>query len=152
MPLPKDTWAKLAIRLRVSRTAIHDWRQLPGAPQEPDPEKWKEFVQANGLGQAGNQTSGQREELLTIAVEKRNRLLDLQIAREERKSVDRGEVDAMLLNVASLQKTVLYPALERELPAKAEGKTAVEIAVIGREIADRICETLSGAVESWKRA
>jgi hypothetical protein len=76
----------------------------------------------------------------------------LQIAREERKSVDRGEVDAMLLNVASLQKAVLYPALERELPAKAEGKTAVEIAVIGREIADRICETLSGAVESWKRA
>jgi hypothetical protein len=99
----------------------------------------------------GGRTGKGREELLKENLTKKNRLLDLEIANKERKSVDRTEVDALLLHVATMQKTILFPALERELPPRAEGKTASEISVIGREIGDRLCEVFASTIEAWKR-
>ncbi len=146
-----ETWPKLAIRLRVNRTTIWEWRKLEGAPQTANYKAWQEFIAQRELGLASNKTSRGREELLKENLVKKNRLLDLDIANKERKSVDRSEVDALLLHVATLQKTVLFPALENELPAKAEGKSAAEIRVLGREIGDRICDIFSSAIEAWKQ-
>jgi hypothetical protein len=79
-------------------------------------------------------------------------LLKLKWAKEMKTVADRAEVDSMLLHVATLQKTMLYQALEREFPPKCEGRTASEISLLGRELADRLCEVFNTSVESWKQA
>ena len=130
---------------------MRDWRKLPGAPQTASIEAWQAFIADNELGTVGNRVSGDREELLKDKLTKEIRLLALKIAREEKTSVDRAEVDALLLHIATMQKTVLYPALERELPAKAEGRTAAEVSLIGREIGDRLCAIFASQIESWQQ-
>ncbi len=146
------TWSKLAIRLSVSRVSLTEWRKLPDAPDVPDLERWLAFIELMGLGNVGNRVSESREELLKANLTKKNRLLDLQIAKEEKTVVDRSEVDTLLMHISTLAKTTLYPALERELPPRAEGKTAGEITLVGREIADRICEQMARDIEVWADA
>jgi hypothetical protein len=147
-----DDWGTLCKRLKFSRTAFHGWRKLPGAPQTPDAAAWKAFIAENDLGIVGNRVSKDREELIKEKLTKENRLLDLKIAKEEKTSVDRKEVDALFLHIATLAKTTLYPALERELPPKAEGRTAAEISLIGREMADKIVDQMQRDMEAWAEA
>lgn len=142
-------WGTLAKQLKVSRQAVAKWKKIPGAPTAPNLSDWQAFVEEHQLGVVGNRVSKGREELLGENLTKKNRLLDLQIGREERSMVDRADVDQLLLHVGSLAKTTLYPAMERELPARAAGRSAAEIAVIGREIADRICEQMQRGFEAW---
>lgn len=144
-----DNWGTLCKRLRVSRTAVYEWKKLPGAPTEPDYEAWKLFVEENELGISGNRTDRGREELLKENLTKKNRLLDLQIAKEEKTVVDRSEVNELLLHVSTLAKAILYPAMERELPPRAEGRSAAEISIVGREVADRICEQMQSDLAVW---
>lgn len=150
-PNGRDTWAKLAIRLQVSRTSINTWKKLPEAPQVPDYDKWKAFVELMELGHVGNRTTKGREDLLKENLTKKNRLLDLQIAREERTSVDRSVVDQLFLRLGSLQKTVLYQHLEKQMPAKAAGHgAAVEpMQALGRETADALCEIFNQEMDKW---
>lgn len=147
---PKPGWAKLALRLHVSRPTLTAWRKLVGAPTEALFDPWKAFVEAEGLGVAGNRVSKVREQHLTSAIEKRNRLLDLEISQKEGRMADRFEVDTMLTRIGSLQKTILYAKLERELPAKAVGRSAEEIATLGREFADELCAIFARGVEEWQ--
>ena len=148
---PRDSagWPLLAKQCGISRQSLLVWRKLPGAPQTPDKAAWLAFIDENDLGQVGNRVSKDREELMRENLAKRNRLLDMEIAVKNRTMVDRASVDAMLLHVATMQKAVLFPALERELPAKAEGRPAAEISVLGREIGDRICAIFSSGIQSW---
>ena len=153
-PDGKETWPKLAIRLQVSRTAIHNWRKLEGAPQTPDYQKWREYIDLMELGVVGNRTSGGREELLKENLVKKNRLLDLDIAERERTVIDRGVIDSMLLRLGSLQKTVLYQKLEREMPAKAaaHGAAVEPMQRLGREIADGLCELFGQEMDRWQNS
>lgn len=82
--------------------------------------------------------------------QKEIRLLDMKIAREERRTVERAEVNTLLLHVASQQKAVLFAALEREFPGKVVGRTASEISAQGRALADRLCEIFQREVEQWQ--
>ena len=82
--------------------------------------------------------------------QKEIRLLDMKIAREERRTVERAEVNTLLLHVASQQKAVLFAALEREFPGKGVGRTASEISAQGRALADRLCEIFQREVEQWQ--
>lgn len=148
--IKEPEWGTLAKQLRVSRTAIFNWKKLPGAPEEANFEAWRDFVAAEGLGISGNRVGKKRETLLEGRAEKQNRLLDLQIAKEERKYVERAEVNKLLLAVSSRQKAQLYAALEREYPGKVVGRTVSEISVLGRELADRLCEIFQQPVEQWQ--
>ncbi len=148
---PKATWGLLAKSLRVSRTAIDAWKKLPSAPSEPDPKAWKAFVTENGLGVVGNRLGRRREVLLEDSVSKKNRLLDIEIANKERRTVDREEVNKLLLHVGSQQKAVLFAALEREMPGKVVGRTASEISAEGRKLALRLCTIFTREVETWQR-
>lgn len=149
---PVMNWSKLAIKLGISRVSLSEWRRLPEAPKLPDFGRWTAFIELMGLGTAGNRVSESREELLKANLVKKNRLLDIQIAKEEKSVVDRAEVDQLLMHVSTLAKAVLYPALERELPPKAQGRNAAEISLVGREIADRICEQMRRDMEVWQEA
>ncbi len=145
-----QTWGRLAKQLQVSTNAIREWRKLPGSPETPEYEPWKAFVAENQLGIAGNRVTPQREALLVESVQKKNRLLDLEIARKEGSSVDRSAVDALLVAVFTRQRAVLYAALEGEYPGKAVGRTASEIRVLGGQLAGRICDVFSRDVEKWE--
>jgi len=145
-------WGELAVQLKVARRVLFTWRRLPGAPETADLGIWKNFVEENSLGIAPNRVAPRRAELMEENLVKRNRLLDLEIAKQERSVIERAAVDALLLRVASMQKTILYQSLEREMPAKAAGRSAEEIAVLGRETADNLCEIFSREIEQWKQS
>ena len=149
-----QTWDQLAKALGVSVVSVNGWRNLPGAPADKDLGAWQAFQAENELGIAGNKGSASREELLKANIEKRNKLLDLQIAKEERTVVDRTVVDEMLLRLGSLQKTVLYQKLEKELPAKAaaHGAAVEPMQILGREIADGLCELFGQEMDRWQNS
>lgn len=99
--------------------------------------------------------AGQREkknlvELKAGKLERENKKLDLEIAVTEKKMIAVKEVDALLLHIATLQKTILYQALEREMPAKGAGRSAGELTALGRGLADRLCEIFAEEETKWK--
>ena len=142
-------WAKLALKLQVSRVSLTAWRKLPEAPEVPDLERWQAFIEVMELGISSNRMSKSREELIKEKLTKENRLLEIKIAEAEKKMVSRAAVDALLLHVSTLAKATMYPALERELPPKVAGRTAEEVSLIGREMADRICEQMQRDITAW---
>lgn len=146
-PSEDTTWSGLAKRLRVSRQAINEWRKLPGAPTDADTESWKRFIEEQQLGGAGNKVGKRREQLLEEKVEKQNKLLDLQIAREESRMVPRAEVDQMLMTLATQQRSILYQKLENELPPKIDGLPIAESRAALRAAADEICDLMVTLIE-----
>ena len=89
-------------------------------------------------------------ELQESKADKEDRILGLKLAREERKTVARADVDQLHLHIASLQKTVLYSILENEYPAKVVGRTSAEIKLAGRQVADRLCAIMQREVDQWQ--
>lgn len=153
IPGPEPTTqAELGKRLRVSSQALSGWKKLPGAPTGYNVDEWKAFMDENQLGISGNRVVGTREGLLQENLVKKNRLLDLEIAEKEKKSIDRTLVNGLLLRLGSLQKTVLFQKLEKEMPAKAaaHGAPAAEMAALGRETADALCELFTQEMDKWQ--
>jgi hypothetical protein len=66
----------------------------------------------------------------------------LEIAKIESRYVATAEADRFLHHLATLQRAVLIQKLERELPGRIEGKTTGEKQVLGRQIADEICDIM----------
>ena len=145
-----STWTELGKQLGVTRQTVYEWKKLPGAPTTPDVTQWKAFAAENQLGLVGNRVGKGRESLLEEKLVEEIKLLRIRNAKENRTVVDREAVDAMLLRVGSLMKPVLYHKLERELPPKAAGRAADEIAMLGREMADDICDIFRQGLEEWK--
>lgn len=139
------------MRMQVSTTAILAWRKLAGAPTVPDYDQWVAFRDEQELGIVGNRVDKGREELLKENLVKKNRLLDLEIAEKERKSVDRNAVNQMLLRMGSLIKTVSFQRLEHEMPAKALGMGAPveDMRRLGRETAEALCEVFAQEMDKW---
>lgn len=75
-------------------------------------------------------------------LEQEVRYLRLKGDREERRMIPRSEVDALLLHIATRQKTLLYQRLETELPPKLDGLSAAETRPILRKVADDICDEM----------
>lgn len=151
-PSTDETRAGLAKRLRVSAVSIDAWAALPGAPTGFNYEEWKAFVKENDLGIAGNRVSKSREELLKESLRAKIKLDNLKIAKEERTVVDRAEVDKFLLHIATLQKTILYQRLGRELGPKGEGKNATELNIYGQAVADELADIFANGLEQWQSA
>ncbi len=146
----RTTWTALAVALGFSREAFYRWRTLPGAPRTPDVAPWQTYIAANNLGAGvGNRVSDRREELLVAIAQENLAALKRKRAREEGQTVPLHEIDALHLHLSTLLKTTLYQRLSRELGPRCEGKSAVEINVVGRAIADELCETFRNGVESW---
>lgn len=82
--------------------------------------------------------------------QKENRLLDLEIARKEGRTVERADMDALHFTIFTKQKAVLTAALSSEYPGKCVGRTASEIRVLGADLANRICDIFIQGVEAWE--
>ena len=148
----RPNWGHLAQHLGVVPRTLSRWKHLPGCPATPDVEAWRKFVEENSLGISPTKISPGRARLMEENLVKRNRLLDLEIAKQERRVIERAAVDELLLHVASLQKVVLAQKLEREMPVRTEGKSAAEKVLIGRAILDEICGIFSSRATQWREA
>ena len=151
-PKKQVRWGGLAERLKVSRRSLSRWKRLPGCPPVPDFKAWQEFIETNALNVSPTKISPGRVLLLEQNLAKRNHLLDLEIAKQERRTIERATVDELLLHIASLQKVVLSQKLEREMPVRCEGKTAAERVLIGRAILDECCGIFSSRAATWREA
>ena len=100
--------------------------------------------------ESAQRAKGKLAEINERKAEKEDKILELKLGREERRTVARAAVDDLHLHIATMQKTLLYSMLENEYPGKVVGRTAGEIKMAGRAIADRICEVMQREVEQWQ--
>ena len=145
--LPKAdpaTQRELAARLRISVQSLSGWSKLPGAPTDYNVAAWKAFVEENQLGLSGNRVSKSRETLLTEQVEKKNRLLDIDIAKKEGRLAPVESINEGAMRTASAQKQMLYQILVHELPPRTVGQDVATVRQLNQDTADRICELMRG--------
>lgn len=148
---PINSARSLGKALGVTHHTISAWREKFGdlAPKTYDVAEWQRFIEEQGLGGANNRVSGDREFWLTKASEHRAKLLELEEKRKKRETVLKADLDARDMRVATAQKQALYEILTGELPVKCEGKSALEIRVMNREAADRICVVMQERLNEW---
>ena len=132
------SWDALAKKLGVSRQAVVLWRKLDGAPESRDVPSWEAFVAKNGLnvnGQGKPTDMRQlKEEKLVLDIA----LTQAKLNRENRKVIERDEVNRLLVHIGAEFRTNLYQFLETEAPPKLDGMSSAQMRPILREMADAI--------------
>jgi transcriptional regulator with XRE-family HTH domain len=140
------TWEELAGKLGVTRQAVAVWRKRADAPLGADLDQWADYVKKNELG--GKKVAGTlKDEKTRHEIE----LLKSKIAREQRRVIDRDEVNQLLLHIATRSRTMLYQFLETELAPKLDGMSAVQMRPILRETADSIADMQADLVEQFQK-
>lgn len=144
----EPTWAEVAAALGCDQRALLAWRKREDAPAGKDIPAWLAYRDANGLGESGPKLGYKelREAKLVEEVE----LLRIKKAKENRKMIERDEVDQLLHHVAAQQRSRLYQYLETELPPKCEGLSAAQLRPIFRGVADDLCDQMAVLVDKWK--
>jgi hypothetical protein len=135
------TWKTLAAKLETSPQSLHRWRQMDGAPAEPNLEEWQAFKALRILGR-DRPTS----ELVALKAE----LLREQIRRERgRNAREAGEVvgqkvvEEMLATLGQKLNALLTLKLTVELGPRAVGMNAAEMNVEGGAILSEIREVVN---------
>jgi hypothetical protein len=145
----KKTWIGLAAELGYSRTALDTWRTLPKSPRTPSLALWRRFIKNHGLGIGGNSMSAARAAQIEQMNERRLRLADLEIERRESKTVLRSDAEGLNREIARRQRLVLTAALS-EYASLVVGRTAVEARMVGRDLADRVCDVFTRPLDQWE--
>lgn len=143
------TWVLLAAKFGVSVNTVHTvWRKREDAPKECNYEVWAEYVKKHNLASQIRRLGGSelRDEKTKHEIE----LIKAKVAREQRRVIERGEVDQLLLHIATEGRTVLYNLMESELPPKLDGMGAAQMRPILREAADTIADRMAGLIERFK--
>lgn len=141
------TWILLASKFGVSVQTMKVWRQKEGAPVTTDFPLWEEFVKKQGLGMRGLAGASLKDEKTKHEIE----LLKSKINREQRRVIDRDEVNQLLLHIATRSRTMLYQYLETELAPKLDGMSAVQMRPILREVADSIADMQADLIDQFEK-
>jgi len=149
MPL---SWNQLAKALGTTVPSLATWRKRPDAPTVADADLWRAYVEQNGLGQPGRKMGQSSATLKDQKTEKEIERLDLIIAKEKRKLIDREEVRRLLLSISTRQRTILYEESDSTMPPKLDGQPASESRRLLREMADRICDVMADLVKEFEAA
>jgi hypothetical protein len=140
--------------LGISTFSFYDWRRkhrdFP-APREDgrysiaELQCWRDNHPEKGQG-AGNKVTGLREDLMCQNLEKRNALLDRQIAEADGRLVNGQKVIELFVR----ERTILLESFRRrllsELPAECEGKRAPKIAALLTEAFNEFLEEVQKSV------
>jgi hypothetical protein len=146
---------------KISVVSLNKWRRTFDDFPEPDPNhqnryevlKVRQFLERHpDIGEAGNKVTGKREELMCQNIEKRNALLDRQIARAENEQISAERVLAAFtaertINVESFRRRMLS-----EIPAELEGKTARDISLLLTEAFNLFLKDIQDATPRILRA
>lgn len=135
---------------------IRKWRRNFGDTPEKHKDgkkehvqSWRDFIALKGLGETVKVAPKERELLMRENLEKKNKLLDIDIAKAEGKVRTVAEVKALMLSIASKQNSILRQKLENEFPGKLKGLNATEIRAEGRKLADRLCDIFSDSTAAF---
>lgn len=128
--------------------AIRQWRKLPGAPDTPDVEVWKSYIEANDLGLGGNRVGSDREQLLCAKLEKEIKRLDINIEKDMRQLVSIDDVSAFVASLLLGVKQTVYQ-MARELPRQIVGDELAEAQAKAQPYADQVMVDLQGMVAGW---
>ena len=138
------TWKALAEKLETTVQSLHRWRQMDGAPAEPNLEEWEAFKALRNLGR-----DRPTAELVALKAE----LLREQIKRERgRNAREAGEVvemkvvEQMLATLGQKLNALLTLKLTVELGPRMVGKNAAEMCVEGALIVDEIREVINANI------
>ena len=103
--------------------------------------------------EAGIRAKGRLQELKEGQLERQNKKLDLELLKLAGQMIEVGAVGAFMLRISTRLKTRLYQFLEKELPSRArvDAPEAARLAVLGRELADEMCQTLAGELSAWNQ-
>lgn len=145
-PTAAQSWSALARELGVSRQSFVRWRSLPGAPLEPDPQKWGVFIESNQLGSDGSATlKSLRAELLRVQIKRENRRYQV----EGRELIPLRDS----ISAASLARTIWQQAIRSKLEyasaSRLVGKDVSEIRAEMRVIHDELVQEINAA---WDKA
>ncbi len=142
------TWKEIAAQLSVSTQSIHQWRQLDGAPTEPELDAWVAYKAKRGLGRdrGSPEITALKAELLREQISK----LRGKNLREAAAVVEIEVVRAMLKTLANKLDMLLRQKLEVELGLRMVGKNHAEIATEGRLIHDEIREVLDNNIATYQ--
>ena len=90
-------------------------------------------------------------ELKAGKLERENKKLDFDIERISGQTVGIAALSEFMLRVSTKLKIRLYQFLEKEMPARAkvDPETAARLTVLGRNLADEMCETLAAELGQW---
>ena len=142
------TWKEIAAQLSVSTQSIHQWRQLDGAPAEPELDAWVAYKAKRGLGRdrGSPEITALKAELLREQISK----LRARNLREAAAVVETKVVSEMLKTLANKLDMLLRQKLEVELGPRMVGKNHAEIAIEGRLIHDEIREVLDNNIANYQ--
>lgn len=144
---PKQTWKSLSEAMEFSTTAIRKWRQLPGAPTDPDPDQWQQFINANDLGIGGNRIGGVRGGLLIRKLEMEILLLELRIEKQRANLITAEEHNEYMSRLATNIRSALH-TIENVVP-RLTGKTPAEMRRELRNEADRYIRMFAKTMDKW---
>lgn len=134
--------------LSISPYTFYEWRKRFEDFPQPNPaglfnaEDLRAFQDSHpDLGQGkSNKVTGAREVAMTENIEKRNILLDLQIAEAEGRVVPGDKVVEYFVRERTLILESLRKRLLSEIPAEAAGKQPGKIAQLLRDALDEFSE------------
>ena len=147
-PLALLTWNEIAAQLSVSTQSIHQWRQLDGAPTEPELDGWVAYKAKRGLGR--DRGSPEDHCAQSGAATRTDQQAMARNLREADAVVDAKVVSEMLKTLANKMDMLLRQKLEVELGPRMVGKNHAEIAIEGRLIHDEIREVLDNNIANYQ--
>lgn len=119
-----DTWDVLAEKLNYERRSFMRWKKLPGAPQEPDEEKWTAFIGAQGLGKSASRNL---VAIKTLIAEEQLTLLKRKNEIESGKTISMEEIQDFLRDWAAKLDQVVVSEFGTNAPPQLVGRSIVEI-------------------------
>lgn len=141
------SWETLAGKLGVTRQSLVNWRVLEGAPPDRNEAAWELFIKERGLGVKGRKSDSLKDEKTRHEIE----LLKARIARENRRVIDRDEVNQLLLHISTRARTKLYQFMETEAPPKLDGMSAAQMRPLLREMADSVADEMADLIGQFEK-
>jgi hypothetical protein len=146
--------------LGISTFSFYDWRRkhcdFPGPREDgrysiDELQCWRDNHPEKGQG-AGNKVTGRREDLMCQNLEKRNALLDRQIAEADGRLVDGAKVVELFVRERTLNLEAFRKRVLSEIPAEAEGKPASKIAQLLKDAFDEYLDEAKRSIAAIVRA
>lgn len=168
---PVTSWVTLAEVLGCHVRSLRNWSKMDGAPKansggQHSVPKWRKFIQDKGLvTKLGPETEEKRtkEELQVAQLERKNALLDIDIAERKGEVIPVEDIASRLQEVAQSQMAALRQKLEIEFPARflellpADSLTAEQCETLTADVrsrmkltVDEVCALMQPLVESWE--
>ena len=142
--IPNRDLAKL---LGCALRTLERWQTVDGSPTSDDPDEWRAWIEANGLGRDTSKTKTQLQEQELV---EKIALLRIKRAQAEGASIPLAEMGDFMAQFSARLDQLLTLKIETEAPPRVVGKDIVAIRAELRAVHDEIREIYNGNLSEWK--